>query len=76
VSRLSDDPEKRARQLAHRDFDLLWKFGHMTRSEAYAWLAAAMEVRQCEAHMLHFNQEQCETVQRKVKEHWESERGS
>lgn len=40
ASRVESDRE-RARQhkhRAHRIFDLLWKEGHMTRSQAYNWL--------------------------------------
>jgi len=70
MSRVSKDLVKRARQEAHKEFDLLWKFGHMTRSEAYAWLASKMQLPGELAHIKQFNREQCDQVKKHVKAYW------
>jgi len=62
---------QQARIAAHKSFDLLWKFGHMTRSEAYAWLAKVMH-QVPSAHMINFNEEQCLEVIEHVKKYWEN----
>lgn len=41
----------RARQRAHVAFDWLWQFGGMTRSQAYAALAAEMGLRGEQTHI-------------------------
>jgi ssDNA-binding Zn-finger/Zn-ribbon topoisomerase 1 len=53
---------KQARMLAHAEFDLLWKNGHMARSEAYVWMQGAMELSAEEAHIGRFTTEQCDRL--------------
>lgn len=61
---------KQARMAAHRAFDLLWKFDHMTRSEAYAWLAQVMGKTKAQAHILYFNEDECNKVVKEVDNYW------
>lgn len=49
-----------ARTRAHAAFDVIWKHGFMTRSEAYEWLARELGVD--EAHMKAMTAEECERV--------------
>lgn len=51
-----------ARIMAHRFFDPLWEEGHMTRHEAYAWLAKEAELPIHECHIGMFDKEMCEAV--------------
>lgn len=55
-------PLARARMAAHDAFDPLWKEGHMTRSEAYAWLAEKLGIRKSDCHMVNFDQATCQQV--------------
>lgn len=52
----------RSRQAAHVAFDLLWKEKHMTRSEAYTWLAEQLGLPKDRTHMVLFDEAQCEKV--------------
>lgn len=52
-----------ARINAHNAFDVIWKSGLMTRSEAYAWLAEKLGVEEDYAHMSGMTQERAERVQ-------------
>lgn len=61
------DPEvRRLRQAAHRSFDRIWTERHMTRKEAYRWLAARLGVYEYEAHM--GNMEDKDLLRRVVEE--------
>lgn len=51
-----------AREKAHAPFNRLWWEHHMTKEQAYQWLATTMKVPQEEAHIGRFNIEQCEKV--------------
>lgn len=57
-------PLARARMMAHKAFDLKWESGGMTRNQAYRWLAAQMEMRKEEYHMLLMTEAQCLEVVR------------
>lgn len=58
------------RQKAHKEFDLLWKFNHMTRSEAYAWLATKMDMKSSECHISNFSIARCKLVIKYVQQYW------
>lgn len=47
---------------AHRFFDMIWQKNHMSREEAYAWLATRLGVEEPEAHMRGMPHEQCLNV--------------
>ena len=44
---------------AHLYFDMIWKYDHMKRGEAYAWLAQMLQVDEPKAHMRGMPHEQC-----------------
>lgn len=47
---------------AHKEFDMLWKTGLMTRAKAYRWLANRMSMRIESAHIKYFDAEQCDRL--------------
>ena len=53
-----------ARSQAHASFDRLWENDHMTRSEAYDWLATVMLLEKTDAHIEQFDLEQCRKIVR------------
>lgn len=54
----------RARVAAHSAFDPLWKDKHMTRSDAYRWLAAQLGIAPSACHILYFDEATCARVKR------------
>lgn len=54
--------KKNDREIAHQYFDLLWKRKLMTRSEAYQWLAQAMNLTAKEGHIKMLSTSQCMTL--------------
>jgi hypothetical protein len=62
----------RARSKAHREFDVIWKMGFMTRTEAYIWLADKMGLPAHNCHMGMFNEGQCERVVEVVQAFWKT----
>jgi len=44
MGRLANAQLRSARRDAHASFDSLWRDGAMSRSQAYAWLAAALGI--------------------------------
>ncbi len=47
---------------AHERFDLLWKFKHMSRSKAYAWLAKELNLPKKDCHIVKFDIKMCKRV--------------
>lgn len=47
----ADKETRLLRQRAHLSFDRIWRRGHMTRAQAYAWLARQLKVPPQKAHM-------------------------
>ena len=43
---LANHATRLARQAAHQSFDRIWRMGHMSRHEAYKWLAERLEVEE------------------------------
>ena len=56
---LADHPTREARKRAHRKFDPVWQKGHMTRKEAYAWLATELNMTAEECHISKFTIHAC-----------------
>lgn len=50
---------RRLRQQVHEAFDPIWRSRSMTRSKAYAWLAAELRVAEHNCHIGRFTTEQC-----------------
>jgi hypothetical protein len=61
-----------ARVKAHKAFDTLWKSRHMTRDEAYTWLANRMNRPKLRTHISYFGTGQCMAVIVFVNEYWEN----
>jgi hypothetical protein len=59
---LADRKTREWRLLAHARFDLLWKDGVMSRSDAYQWMQEAMGMTKEEAHIGNFGVEECERL--------------
>lgn len=57
-------PLARARMDAHGSFDMLWKGGSMSRSEAYRWLADQLDLAPEDCHIGFFDAETCDRVRR------------
>lgn len=52
----------KARMAAHHAFDIHWKWGGLTRSEAYARLAVKMNMSAAQCHIGMFDEVQCRQV--------------
>jgi hypothetical protein len=50
-SPLVDKKTHRARRRAHETFDVLWKKGFMSRTQAYVWLSKALNLHKDKCHM-------------------------
>ena len=59
---LADAPTRQARSRAKDAFNPLWQSGQMTRSEAYAWLAARLGIATAACHIGWFDAETCQRV--------------
>ncbi len=58
----ADLETRNARRVAHAAFDPLWRETATTKGELYKDLAEYMGLEQKNAHIGHFNQEQCKQV--------------
>lgn len=59
LGRLANAELRAWKQRAHEAFDPLYRFGFMSRSEAYGWLAREMKLPAEKAHIGMFGVEQC-----------------
>lgn len=59
LGRLSNAELRGWKMKAHRVFDSLWKDNHMTRREAYQWLADQLEINIDDCHIGMFDIETC-----------------
>lgn len=59
---MADQDLRNARKAAHAAFDPFWREGRMRRREAYAKLAALMNIPKDKAHIAMFDVEQCRSV--------------
>lgn len=64
LGRLANKELRSHKSLAHAAFDVIWKDGHMTRTEAYAWLADMIGVIPSKCHMGMFDVNKCQRVVR------------
>lgn len=62
LGRLANEGLRAAKQLAHANFDPIWKSGSKTRKEAYMWLAKELNVPKEECHIGMFNLKTCKEV--------------
>lgn len=69
LGRLADAKLRKAKKRAHAAFDQLWKGRHMTRANAYRWLANKLGIDVRECHIGHFDVETCYRVCDVVRTH-------
>ena len=62
LGRLADARLREYKKRAHSCFDRIWKCHFMARSQAYKWLAEAMNLSGQETHIGMFNISQCQQV--------------
>ena len=63
LGRLANAELREAKKRAHTWFDPIWKLNkHLTRSEAYGWLAEQLGIHETECHIGKFDVSQCERV--------------
>lgn len=62
MGRLANAQLRSARRDAHASFDSLWRDGAMSRSRAYAWLAAALGISREQCHIGIFDVDDCFAV--------------
>jgi hypothetical protein len=60
---LPGTPLRAARRRAHERFDVIWRHGYLTRTEAYAWLAVQMGLPEGDCHMGALSQAECAKVE-------------
>lgn len=62
LGRLANAELRKAKIEAHKYFDSIWREGHMSRSEAYRWLADQLGMHPRGVHIGYFGVEQCVRV--------------
>lgn len=60
--RLANSHLRRLKSAAHKAFDPLWKYGGLSRTEAYDWLATKLNIPLSECHIGMFGPEKCKRV--------------
>lgn len=62
-----DAATRRAREMAHRIFDRIWKEKLVkNRGAAYAWMRKTLKLSKAEAHIGDFSAEQCDRLMKAV----------
>ena len=56
---LANEALRLERSRTHAIFDPIWKEGHLTRPQAYAWLAAELGISSNACHIAKFDLETC-----------------
>jgi hypothetical protein len=62
LGRMADRATRALRSKAHLAFDKLWNGGLMTRTKAYAWLAAQLEIEHSQCHISWLSMDQLRKV--------------
>jgi hypothetical protein len=62
LGRMADRATRQLRTKAHEEFDKLWQSGLMSRSKAYNWLAAALEIDPSQCHISWLSKDQLKDV--------------
>ena len=70
LGRLADGQLRKAKSAAHLTFDRIWKEGYKTRTDAYAWLAAQLEIKVENCHIGEFDVDMCNKVQGACASYW------
>jgi hypothetical protein len=59
MGELANKELRRARGRVHRVFDVIWKQGHKTRTDAYSWLANQLHLSLAKCHIGMFDLDTC-----------------
>ncbi len=59
LGRLANAELRQAKKKAHSVFDSVWRYGEMTRTKAYLWLAGQLEINISDCHIGMFDVETC-----------------
>ncbi len=62
LGRLANAELRKWKSIAHKNFDPLWRDGHIKRKDAYKTLAVAMGLDEKDCHIGMFDVEQCKQV--------------
>lgn len=62
LGRLANYELRKAKMEAHSAFDKKWKYGTMSRSDAYAWLATQLNIKGEDCHIGMFDVDMCNRV--------------
>ncbi|MGL6141541.1 MAG: zinc-finger-containing protein, partial [Enterobacterales bacterium] len=62
LGRLANAELRKAKSLAHRAFDDIWRDKHMSRSQAYSWLAESLGIEKKDCHIGMFDVDMCMRV--------------
>lgn len=62
LGRVADKELRAAKMLAHKAFDVIWKTGYMSRSEAYKWLGEKLDLPKKYVHIGYFGIDTCTRV--------------
>ena len=62
LGRLANAELRQWKQRAHAAFDPVWKARHMSRRDAYAWLAGQLGIKAEDCHIGMFDVDQCRAV--------------
>lgn len=60
---LADKPTRDARNACKKTFEFIWRDKHMSRKQAYAWLAGKLGISVAECHFGLFEPEQCRAAE-------------
>lgn len=70
LGRLANEELRKAKMLAHRAFDPIWREGSLNRRTAYCWLAKRLEIPEAECHIGMFDVAMCNRVIKICKEYF------
>lgn len=70
LGRLANSQLRKAKSAAHESFDKIWKEGYKTRTEAYAWLAKALDIHPDDCHIGMFDIDMCNKVKSVCISYW------
>ena len=62
LGRLANAELRKAKSAAHKAFDDIWRNKHMSRSQAYNWLAASLGIEKKDCHIGMFDVDMCMRV--------------
>ena len=69
LGRLANEELRKAKMLAHRAFDPMWRDGNLNRRTAYCWLAERLGIEEKECHIGMFDVDMCKKVIQVCKEY-------